>query len=268
MRMGLRYFVAALAILVAGIVFLLSAEEEGGVPLIDWIRDPAGSRARQDLSLAQKEAEARSRADELTAGDDRLPPMPLGYTDDGDEAKGLIGRVVQLDGTPVVGADVAAALPAHGLTVTDEEGRFALADVPADSEVLLDGESWVLIGSGMEARPTGGEERLVVVAESSHLSGSVTDEQGRPLADASVVAFLPPYLSASEEIHIPLPLRIERRAQTDADGHFEIEGLPRVPFLTVDVSKPDYLPVRRGAPDDPDQPVTIVLKPLTGTGDH
>jgi hypothetical protein len=260
--MGLRYTVAALAILAAVLVFLLSAEQEGGVPLIDWIRDPAGSRERHELSLAQRAAEAAALEEELLE-DSRPPPPRL---DELDGPASLRGRALLLDGTPAAGLELAAALPAQGIAVTDEAGRFELQDVPPRTQVRIDGETWVLIGSGPQPLPGGGEELLLVVAERTRLVGRVVDEQGRPLQGALVVAFLPPALAASGEIDIALPVRLERRAMTDAQGRFEVEDLPLVPFLSVDVSKPDHLPVRRGGPDTPDEELEIVLQPLDGGG--
>ena len=262
MRTGLRYAAATLAILVAVLFFLFSAEE-GGVPLVDWVRDPEGSRMRHDLHLAARDAEASELSEELVPGTRATGRRRSGLDPD-DRVEGLRGRALRLDGSPAAFVELAASLPARGVATTDETGAFVLAGASPQVDVRLDGQEWILLGSGREAAFSGDEEVLLVVAERTTLAGLVTDEEGEPLEGAEVTVSTPLALGAAEEITIPLPARLERSGRTDARGRFEVTDLPLLPFLTVEVRKFGFRPSRGGTPAVPGEELEVVLRAEDG----
>jgi hypothetical protein len=260
--MGLRYAVATVAIGLAALFFLFSAEE-GGVALIDWVRDPEDSRMRHDLHLAQRDAEARDLEEQLVPGSRASGRRRSGLAAEA-EVDGLRGRALHLDGSPAIGVGLVAALPARGVATTDERGTFVLAGASTQAEVRLDGEGWILLGSGREASLRGDEELLLVVAERTSLGGIVIDEEGTPLEGAQVSVSTPLALGAADEIPIALPARLERDGRSDARGRFELTDVPQLPFLTVEIRKPGYEAFRGGAPAVPGEELEVVLRPEDG----
>jgi len=267
MRGTLRKVAAALALLAALGYFLVSAEQGEGLALIDWIRDPAGSRARQEAYLeGERPAEGPlgSRRGALA------PAAPsAGLPEDaGGEQAAVSGRVLELDGSPVPGLVVAAPFPQRGVATTDGAGAFALPLASPDSRIEVASQGWIVLGSQEQVSPTGRGQWVLVVAEGMALEGYVTDATGQPIEAAQVLAFTPLALAASEELASFLPERFERQTLTDAAGHFRLDELPSLPFLRIDASKPGYVPVRRAAPDEPERELVELVLEREGGGDR
>jgi hypothetical protein len=75
-----------------------------------------------------------------------------------------------------------------------------------------------------------------------HIKGSVTDSQGRPATDATVVIF-----PADAALGPPASTRYLRAIQTGEDGRFEARGLPATTYMVVAVTSIDG-----GEEQDPD----------------
>ncbi len=254
MRSALRYAVAALAILAALVYFFASAEVEGGVPIWDWLRDPEGSRDRHAAHLAGEEARAAAGSSEASG--------------DGAGPLGLLprwsGRVLRLDGSPVADFGVSAGVPALGRARTDASGRFTLPAGADAEKVGPEGTAWILLGMGRTKTGVGKEELVLVVAERTALTGTVIDPTGIPIEGALVAAFTPLAAAAAVEIPIALPGSLERKGTSDAQGHFVLSDLPRLPFVRIDASKAGFENVRRPLPDDTSLEVEIALAPIVG----
>ena len=124
---------------------------------------------------------------------------------------GVIAGVV-LDGTggsPISGANVTLSTegdqPSDALAVTDSKGRFAFSNVPPGRYILFagcEGYSFGLYGAATRNHPPAtitlgpGEKRndFVVRLEAlGTISGVVTDQDGDPLAGASVMLWTPSF---------------------------------------------------------------------------
>ena len=185
----------------------------------------------------------------------------------------LGGRVVDRDGTPVPGVSVVAnpaavmtaldsglvGVPLHmagGMittgerALTDAGGAFQINGLPAGVygfQVLDRGKPLRPLGPSPEATLAAGEHRegiaLAVEPAGGVISGTVTDPDGAPLADAWVSVY--PQLSALDVMNIgtidapvmnlgpggndPAP----PPALTDAQGHFELTGLFQVKYTVI-----------------------------------
>lgn len=254
MKSALRKALAVLAILAALAYFVSSAEDAGGVPIWDWLRDPAGSRDRHAARLAGTE-EPASGAD---PGSARLPPGPLPRWS---------GRVLRLDGTPVAGIALRAGAPELGRVSTDERGRFTLPPGADAERVQPEDGSWVVLGLGRASLGAREEQRelQVVVAPRTALVGRVTDTTGVPIEGVLVSALMPLALAAAEDVTVALPANFERRALSDAEGRFALTDLPALPLLRIDATKLGFERVRRPLPEDPSVEVEIVLEPAAGS---
>jgi hypothetical protein len=258
MRSAFRYAVAALAILAALVYFFASSETEGGVPIWDWLRDPEGSRDRHAARLAGEEARAAAGLSEESG--------------DGAAPAGLLprwsGRVLRLDGSAVADLAVSSGVPGLGHPRTDASGRFTLPAGANVENVAPEGAAWILLGTGRTPTGAGKEELVLVVAERTSLTGTVIDPTGIPIEGALVAAFTPLAAAAAQEVPIQLPGSLERKATSDAQGHFVLSDLPRLPFVRIDASKPGFERVRRPLPDDTSLEVEIALAPIAGQPPH
>jgi protocatechuate 3,4-dioxygenase beta subunit len=154
------------------------------------------------------------------------------------------------DGTPLEGASVQAFWERDrveffvGSEATDEHGKARLTGLPR-------GTTWVLVSASGRARKS---ERLTlapgmtrfraVLAPESELRAHVTDEQGAPIARATLL------VTATD----PLPFG----ALTGADGRALVKRLPAAPW-TVKASAPGYESVERSGVDSE---VTLALRRL------
>jgi hypothetical protein len=251
MKSALRIAVAALAVLAALVYFFSSAEEEGGVPILDWLRDPDGSRDRHAAHLAGTDDPGLS--DFGASAGPPTGPLPR-----------WSGRVLRLDGSPVAGIALRAGSQELARTTTDERGRFTLPPGAQSERVQLDGDRWIVLGSGSVASTAAQDELQIVVAPRTALAGRVTDASGAPIEGAMVSAFMPLALAAADEVLVELAANYERRSLSDAEGRFALTEIPFLPLVRIDANKPGYERVRRPLPEDPSIDVEIVLEPAAG----
>ena len=131
------------------------------------------------------------------------------------------GVVVDESGAPVSGARIAASRPGPGMfnfyaspnreVMTDEAGRFELVSVPEQGlrvDVYPVGD--LAQSRGNLARPN--EDVRIVVKRAGKIAGTIVDEDGQPIAGASV--------SFSGE-------GVSLHANADAQGVFEVQGIPK-----------------------------------------
>jgi len=257
MRSAIRYAVAALALLAALVYFLASAEVEGGVSIWDWLRDPEGSSDRHAAHLAGEEARAAAGLSDGSGEGEVAGRLPR-----------WSGRVLRLDASPVAEFALNAGAPALGRTRTDASGHFTLPPGADAQKVGPDGAAWILLGAGRSPLGAGKEEIVLVVAERTALTGTVIDPTGIPIEGAVVAAFAPLAAAAAQEVPIKLPVSLERKTTSDAQGRFVLGDLPRLPSLRIDASKPGFERVRRPLPDDTSREVEIALSPSGSQPPH
>jgi hypothetical protein len=106
----------------------------------------------------------------------------------------LLGRVVDLEGNPVPGANVESALAGprkqtlFALGITDQTGRFRIDGIPAGTDVTLVSRK----RDGVTTHPTNaiaGRDPVTLTLDPSAaiaIAGSVVDPAGRPVAGALV----------------------------------------------------------------------------------
>ncbi|HUS80428.1 MAG TPA: carboxypeptidase regulatory-like domain-containing protein [Armatimonadota bacterium] len=186
----------------------------------------------------------------------------------------LGGRVVGPDGKAVVGATVRAAYLSGGPDrnyvwaegETDDAGAFSLAIRATrgiDEYVLIASKAeWAM---GLRKGKPGEPVRIEMGRDPVALEGTVTDEQGAPLAGVSVTA---QQVVLEEEVG-GIPRRVgywvgrpgtPLSADSDAEGHFAIAGFPagaRVPVTASGPGLADYSPTGPSGPVS--EPVAITM---------
>jgi RNA polymerase sigma-70 factor (ECF subfamily) len=146
------------------------------------------------------------------------------------------GRVVDDEGVPVGGADVAAGF--HG-TRTGPDGRFRLEGVPAGSASLVASRYGYRAWRQSATVPPGQTVEVEAVlplkgAGACELAGRVVDDAGRPAPG------LPVWCGGAMDL--------SRDAVTDADGRFRFRRLPDLGdervcvSLMTDPGESEYLP--------------------------
>jgi hypothetical protein len=143
-------------------------------------------------------------------------------------------RVVGVDAAPIAGAVVnLVPNPMSGWTrlgITSADGRFAVQDLPGQPiELVVTRFGHITARQTVDARQQSGE-LVITLAKGHSIRGQVTDHTGRPAAGASV------YCELSEAGD---QRSVGSRADTDADGQFEITGLPAAP-CTLFAYQPEY----------------------------
>ena len=144
-----------------------------------------------------------------------------------DPAAALQGIVLNARGTPVAGAEIfAGPLPESRqrgavLAVTDADGAFKADTLSPDTAALwayhkdyLEGETPVSLESGSTSRVD------IVLLEGGSIEGIVR-VAGVTRAGVSVTA------------HDPEPPNMGREAESDANGHYRIGGLPAQSFSII-----------------------------------
>lgn len=245
----------------------LNVELKGGTILSGLVKDELSKQpiAKAEVQLegstqkTQTDEEGRFRFEDLVAGPKSLKISATGYESTNQETelkteeestleiglKGdsvLVGKVVSSAGeTPLEGAMIHLADGSRE-TKTDEKGEFRLENVPSglkDIEISQAGYQTANVSRTM----TAGEETSVevVLSGAAALAGTVTNEEGRPLADASI------------EI-----ADLSVGTATGDDGKFQVEGI--VPGdAKVTVSAKGYYPEVKTA--------NLMLEDVTSLGE-
>ncbi len=199
----------------------------------------SGRRAARLLSSLAVVAGALAAPGQAARGEGEAGPVRV---DAGARGARIEGRVVDEKGVAIPAVPVsayrwtdvlrargsyalgwAAPPPApSGSTVTDGEGRFALADLPPGMTVLIAevarGGRWGGLATAVAERPV--PLRLRVEPVTTRVQGSVTDEHGAPIAQATVLT-MPPVLPVGGASILAL-FTWSVRTQTDAAGRFEV----------------------------------------------
>jgi protocatechuate 3,4-dioxygenase beta subunit len=188
----------------------------------------------------------------------------------------VAGRVRREAGEPVPGVSVRAILPDDpsdppGVTeqITDEQGRFRLADMPAGRVLILATRERAPGLTGEELARSAlvlgeGEQRsgvdLLIAAEGRRLQGVVLTPDGAPVVGARVSA-----IDEDGPRGGRLPAGLVA-ALSDFDGRFVLEEL-RPGRYTLSASHPDYPLVQlRGVSAGDEQVVIQLLAPATVAG--
>ncbi|MBI1325675.1 hypothetical protein GC170_21125 [bacterium] len=148
----------------------------------------------------------------------------------------LTGRVIDLDGKPVAGAEVRSdEWPVEfgeASQLTDAKGEFRIGNLgtvqaPVKIAVHKPGQGWCIKSIDVQDQDRVATFQLI---PGRPVTGRVTDAEGKPLADVRVDdTTLPRWLRAPDAIR-----------RTDADGRFEIADLP-ADFVSLIFSKTGYL---------------------------
>ena len=175
----------------------------------------------------------------------------------------LSGRVIDAEGVPITGAEIATHRgeprfssfePPHGAAVTTAaDGAFALPDLGADEQWVLAVTRNGYAGRMVRAVTAHGAPPLeIVLHPASRLAGRVIDDRAHPVAGAAVM------------LH---PVRsdvVGAAAQTDVDGRFRLEQVPSGP-AQVAVHADGYAPARLPALEVPEggevDDLEVVLRP-------
>jgi protocatechuate 3,4-dioxygenase beta subunit len=192
------------------------------------VRDdlPAGKFTFRALG-ASGQFEQRSIDLELRAGATTKARIEVPF---GDTTTRIHGRLVRHDGTPIGNERVAVArrsIDAPNLATTDAHGEFEVeAPVPSGSSALFwsMGPSLALVNpdgmGGIAVTPVDSSQPVELVAEpTARLSGTVVDEEGAPVAGATL------------EIHGECRVAHDRVAVTSSgsDGAFVFDALAPQP---------------------------------------
>ncbi len=176
-----------------------------------------------------------------------IPPPPEGEDATVDfmltTGYAVAGRVLDQQGNPVAGAKVSYNLSEnyvhYASTKTDRDGRFFLDKLASDREeyILVQGDTWA--PAYQKAVPGQGADipQLEFTVEPEHTAvGRVVDRNGNPVEGFQLHAQMTVAGRGGSNY-------IGRRYTTDANGRFEIKGLPGS-GVTVDAYGRGYSSIR------------------------
>lgn len=279
MRKLLPYVILTL---VVGI-FLFTSEGEG-IPLFDWMRDPSGSAARNEVAVARDRLLAQGiypttlETPQEPSPEEKARAALLAEQLESVLAAtggGVDGRVFDLDGGPLTGV-VITWRPLEGAPVsvaTNAEGEFEFSMSAVEGRLEVDPLFWVLLGGETELRARGSTRYDLVVAPRLDVAGRVLDADGAPIEGAEVSVYTPLAAAAGPELKsVELPERFELGATSDENGAFALAGLPQLPFTRLEVYHPRYQRLRRDLPAEPTTSLRLMLQadelaPLQGGED-
>ena len=130
------------------------------------------------------------------------------------------GVVLDLEGKPMAGAKVSSAggheVWQGGNEVTDAEGRFAIHGLNPTRDMWIAGTTEQLVSAHVQfdLGPEGKTDLVLQLAEGASISGIVVDDEGTPVAGATV--------SADQ----PMSRMGSGGGVSDANGQFMLERLP------------------------------------------
>ncbi|MBI1853949.1 MAG: sigma-70 family RNA polymerase sigma factor, partial [Planctomycetes bacterium] len=206
-------------VLVGLVAALLAMLQWGVLPIAPGIGPPSTS----DGSIIGGPAGFSTHPTDATASSDRGPTTPPTV-----RRPTITGHLVDRGGRPVPGASVRSfpstatslfettgpGVPFTDSTESDEQGRFTVALDPTEpfGAIFVEKSGFSPAAVG-ELRPA--DDVVVTLDSPWTLTGTVRDGDDRPVAGARV-----------RWRRILLLCRIERVAQSDANGTFRLEGLP------------------------------------------
>lgn len=208
---------------------------------------------------------------QLIAGEP-VPASPAAATDQPPKLS-VSGKVLDKDSHPVAKAKVLLRewstyrrgedpfSPVRDIlatTTTDDKGQFSFRDVAsrpfkqpwpesAPWDVIVQAEGYGLAWYHVSA-PTESSPVTIKVTPEAKVSGQVLDAQGKPVAGAKVAAEEVAPLGSPMSSDVIQPDRLDLglsevapTVQTDAQGHFQIGGLPAMMRITLVVRHEDFV---------------------------
>ncbi len=198
--------------------------------------------------------------------------LPLGYAHDKDDTVTLSGKVLYR-GTPVSGADIymndKLLKNYEKVAKTDRNGAYSF-EIP---QKKLRGQPWLkpsiiacsqkyAVGWVSIDRNTGYNSLIIECEDSRRLSGTVVDENGKPLTDAYVSAnFIGRMTPGEYGISLGQSSLPELSVKTDRRGRFSLTHLPVLASITVVASKKGYTTVSKRSIQAGMERVEFTLKP-------
>lgn len=241
---------------VAGLEFRISQDESAATMMamgqaampgfrVDGTLDGRG-RALIGIVPADMGLEISLEHDSAAPAQEKVAPMLAGTTErieiPLESGATVAGIVTDEDGTPIMGARVAAFTPGQAFGFDDNEvregetgadGTFQLLGLPRGRVIIrADARGWLESSRDTELDLTAGEEHTdleLKLTRGASVAGRVVGPDGSPAAGLEVEAlfdvahmFGPSSLNATRGIH--------GTARTGDDGAFTISGLGKGPF--------------------------------------
>ena len=187
----------------------------------------------------------------------------------------LTGQVLDAQGTPVpeISVSVSGIAGDYDWESTDDEGRFNFNSLEGDTFALSVADKR---GMAVQEGVQPGEEVILRLQPATHLTGTVVDRAGKPVANCRVIVTRPPAQSPEEMEALFTSMMMEVGAATgsaftDAEGRFDIFALRPGQYL----AKARAAEVGTGAAEifevtlnQPLEPLHLTLSPgatLSGT---
>ena len=232
---------------------------ESGEPLTALGDSPAGGF--DDLDQLGELGELVAGLEDASIDEDVPVALPGDLAPVATEGTPISGRVVDPAGNGIPGVRVRvehAYLP-EVQSSTDPSGTFRMTPAEPRGTLTLATSAWVLLGGDLSLRDGQTAEYLLVVAEPVFLRGVVVDEAGVRIDGARVHGFAPS--DALVPFGMPsLPMDHEaQHGYTNARGEFRIGPVPLMAGTELEVQHDGYPALRQGLPEDPRQPLTVVL---------
>lgn len=258
---------AAAIVLSAAGWWVWSRPEAATVELAHHARD-----ASENVELVPSETVDVGRSDVGSPPEPATPPAVTRPAPAHEPAtpSAVSGFAIAPDGSPLAGFDVeiardakalvpGAALPANPRTVTDARGGFAFVDPPEQGRVRVATPGWVTVYEPRYFGPSRDVEFTLVAAPAIDVRGRVVDEQGAPLAAAIVGLGGVVELRSTLERVLDGATAAAWRTQTDADGRFELLGLPALPEGRLEASCAGFRSATAAEPPVSSDDVVIAL---------
>ncbi len=176
------------------------------------------------------------------------------------EAPSLVGRVLGLDGAPVI--DVVVATKSHSRSVvvgrTNGSGRFTSSQsVPLGARLEVADPAWVTIGEATIVPEL--DEAILVACPSVGIGGNVVDESGEAISGVELKVEIPNRLLRALDTNDATSFG-KWTTKTDGVGGFLFERAPSFEGLGLRVSRSGYRTLRQEAPRAETLDLTITLE--------